>query len=116
MRWHRLVTGRKHRAGLPVRGTGNAELGFVALSQVAVPGKPAPGSLARALDLHGPIRQDAVLLKPGENNPAAQALLDYLKSPAAQASSDPSATAAEQLRDGRGHLDGRAADRANWPR
>jgi molybdate transport system substrate-binding protein len=31
-------------------------------------------------DLHEPIRQDAVLLTAGRDNPAAQALLDYLKS------------------------------------
>lgn len=61
--------------------TGNAELGFVALSQVAVPGKPAPGSywLVPA-NLYGRIQQDAVLLKAGEKNPAATALLAYLKS------------------------------------
>jgi len=33
--------------------------------------------------LHAPIRQDAVLLKRGESNPAAVALLGYLKSAAA---------------------------------
>jgi molybdate transport system substrate-binding protein len=66
--------------------TGNAELGFVALSQVAVPGKPALGSywLVPA-NLYGEIRQDAVLLKAGEKNPAAAALLAYLKSDAAKA-------------------------------
>jgi molybdate transport system substrate-binding protein len=35
--------------------------------------------------LYGEIRQDAVLLKPGEKNPAAAALLAYLKSDAAKA-------------------------------
>jgi molybdate transport system substrate-binding protein len=65
--------------------TGNAELGFVALSQVAVPGKPAAGSYWLVPpNLYGEIRQDAVLLKPGADNPAAKALLAYLKSPAAQ--------------------------------
>lgn len=63
--------------------TGNAELAFVALSQVVVPGKPAAGSLWRVPpQLHAELRQDAVLLKPGENNPAARALLEHLKSPA----------------------------------
>ena len=66
--------------------TGNAELGFVALSQVAVPGKPVVGSLWRVpAGLHAPIQQDAVLLKPGEKSAAAAALLAYLKSPAAKA-------------------------------
>lgn len=61
--------------------TGNAEIGFVALAQVAVPGKSMQGSywLVPA-QLHSEIRQDAVLLKPGEKNPAAAALLAYLKS------------------------------------
>jgi molybdate transport system substrate-binding protein len=35
-------------------------------------------------DLYGEIRQDAVLLKTGEKNPAALALLAYLKSAPAQ--------------------------------
>lgn len=66
--------------------SGNAELGFVALSQVAVPGKPASGSMWRVPQhLYGEIRQDAVLLKAGEKNAAARALLDYLKSAPAKA-------------------------------
>jgi len=61
--------------------TGNAEIGFVALSQVAVPGKPVQGSYWIVPSrLYGEIRQDAVLLKAGEANPAARALLAYLKS------------------------------------
>jgi len=35
--------------------------------------------------LYGEIRQDAVLLRPGEKSIAARALLDYLKSAPAQA-------------------------------
>ena len=66
--------------------TGNAELGFVALSQVAVPGKPVVGSYWLVPpQLYGEIRQDAVLLKTGETNPAAKALLAYLKGDAAKA-------------------------------
>jgi molybdate transport system substrate-binding protein len=65
--------------------TGNAELGFVALAQVAVPGKPVTGSYWQVpASLYREIRQDAVLLKPGEKNPAAAALLAYLKSDAAK--------------------------------
>lgn len=61
--------------------TGNAELGFVALSQVISDGKIAEGSAwVVPASLHKPIRQDAVLMKNGEANPAAPALLDYLKS------------------------------------
>ena len=60
--------------------TGNAELGFVALSQVMKDGRVQEGSAwIVPADLHEPIRQDAVLLTTGRGNPAAQALLDYLK-------------------------------------
>ncbi|MNT95636.1 molybdate transporter periplasmic protein [compost metagenome] len=34
-------------------------------------------------DMHEPIRQDALMLKKGEANPAAKALVDYLKGPKA---------------------------------
>ncbi len=61
--------------------SGNAELGFVALAQIAIPGKPVPGSYWLVPPaLYGEIRQDAVLLKTGATNPAAVALLGYLKS------------------------------------
>ncbi len=82
----RLVSAESIGQAFQFVATGNAELGFVALSQVSVPGKPAGGS--RWLvpqDLYDPIRQDAVLLEAGKNNPAAAALLDYLKTPAARA-------------------------------
>jgi len=81
----KLVTGESIAQTYQFVSTGNAELGFVALSQVAVPGKPSVGSywLVPA-SLYGEIRQDAVLLKTGEANPAAAALLAYLKSDAAR--------------------------------
>jgi molybdate transport system substrate-binding protein len=61
--------------------TSNAELGFVALSQVIEKGKIATGSgWIIPGDYYAPIRQGAVLLKKGAENPAAPALLDYLKS------------------------------------
>jgi len=64
--------------------TGNAELGLVALSQVIADGKVATGSgWIIPSDLYKPIRQDAVLLSRGAENPAAPALLDYLKSASA---------------------------------
>jgi len=66
--------------------SGNAELGFVALSQVMQHGKLSSGSGWIVPDnLHSPIRQDAVLLLPGKGDPAATALLQYLKSAKAQA-------------------------------
>ncbi len=66
--------------------TGNAELGFVALSQVFKDGKVTGGSAWMIPEkLHQPLRQEAVLLKTGAHNPAAKALLAYLKAPAAMA-------------------------------
>lgn len=77
----KLVTAESIAQAFQFVSTGNAELGFVALSQVAVPGKPAAGSYWLVPpSLYGEIRQDAVLLKAGEKNPAAAALLAYLKS------------------------------------
>ncbi len=61
--------------------TGNAELGFVALSQVMKDGKISSGSgWIVPAKLHTPIRQDAVILTVGKGNPAAEALVKYLKS------------------------------------
>ncbi len=66
--------------------SGNAELGFVALSQVMQDGKLSSGSMWQVpTSLYTPIRQDAALLKHGVDNAAARALLDYLRTPAAQA-------------------------------
>jgi molybdate transport system substrate-binding protein len=81
----KLVTGESIAQAFQFVQTGNAELGFVALAQVAVPGKPADGSRwVVPAALHGPIHQDAVLLAPGADNPAAKALLAWLRSPPAQ--------------------------------
>jgi molybdate transport system substrate-binding protein len=68
--------------------TGNAELGFVAFAQVIDinTGKIGKGSGWIIPDnLHGPFNQTAVLLKKGAENPAALALVDFLKSPTALA-------------------------------
>lgn len=81
----KLVTAESIAQAYQFVSTGNAELGFVALSQVAVPGKAAEGSYWLVPpSLYGEIRQDAVLLKAGEKNPAAIALLAYLKTAPAQ--------------------------------
>jgi molybdate transport system substrate-binding protein len=82
----KLVTAESIAQAYQFVATGNAEIGFVALAQVAVPGKPVTGSYWPVpAALYGEIRQDAVLLKAGEKNAAATALLTYLKSPAAVA-------------------------------
>ena len=66
--------------------SGNAEIGFVALSQIAPPGKQIEGSYWMVpSNLYSPIQQDAVLLKKGESNPAAEALLKFLKGDSARA-------------------------------
>ena len=66
--------------------SGNAELGLVALAQVYKDGRLGAGSAwIVPASLHAPIRQDAVLLMKGASNPAAAALLKYLKSDKARA-------------------------------
>lgn len=66
--------------------SGNAALGFVALSQVFENGKLKEGSgWVVPSNLYSPIKQDAVLLTPGKANVAAQALLQYLRSDKAKA-------------------------------
>jgi molybdate transport system substrate-binding protein len=66
--------------------SGNAELGFVALSQVMKDGKVAEGSAwVVPASLHQPIKQDAVILGKGKGKPAAEAWLQYLKGDKAKA-------------------------------
>jgi molybdate transport system substrate-binding protein len=66
--------------------SGNAQIAFVALSQVTDDGtRIARGSgWIVPANLHAPIRQDAVLLNPGAGNPAAAAFLAFLRSDAAR--------------------------------
>jgi molybdate transport system substrate-binding protein len=66
--------------------TGNALMGFVALSQVMVDGRLAAGSAWRVpAQWHPPIRQDAVLLQRSADHVAAQDLMRYLQGDAARA-------------------------------
>ncbi len=66
--------------------TGNADLGFVALSQVYSDGKLKFGSgWIVPSGFHAPLRQDAVILSRGANNPAAPALIRFLQSPRVRA-------------------------------
>ncbi|WP_347985974.1 molybdate ABC transporter substrate-binding protein [Methylomonas sp. AM2-LC] len=65
--------------------SGNAELGFVALSQVYEDGHINSGSgYIIPTSQYAPIKQGAVLLTKGNDNPAAKALIDYLKSDTAR--------------------------------
>lgn len=82
----KLVEGQNITQAYQFVATGNAELGFVALSQIYQEGKITRGSAwVVPAALHEPIRQDAVILAKGKDNPAAQALVDYLKGPKAAA-------------------------------
>jgi molybdate transport system substrate-binding protein len=65
--------------------TGNAALGFVAMSEVYRGGRYTGGSAwVVPAALHAPIRQDAVVLAKGASNPAARELAAYLQSDAAR--------------------------------
>ena len=76
-----FVQGENIAQTYQIISTANAELGFLALSQVIKNGKIVGGSSWIIPDnLHAPIRQGAVLMKKGAENPAALALIDYLKS------------------------------------
>nr|WP_255775304.1 molybdate ABC transporter substrate-binding protein [Microbulbifer sediminum] len=78
----RWVQGENISQAFQFVATGNAELGFVALSQVMKEGRIARGSgWVVPSSMHRPIRQDAVLLEQGAENPAARALLAFLRSP-----------------------------------
>ncbi|WP_312511001.1 molybdate ABC transporter substrate-binding protein [Massilia sp.] len=82
----RFVQGENIAQAWQFASTGNAELGFVAQSQVWRDGKFTSGSgWIVPASMHDPIRQDAALLNKGGNNPAAQALLQYLRSDKAKA-------------------------------
>ncbi|CAK0758918.1 Molybdate-binding protein ModA [Gammaproteobacteria bacterium] len=66
--------------------SGNAELGFVALSQVFKDGQINSGSAwIVPASLYRPIRQDAVMLDKGRDKPAAEALMKYLRGEQARA-------------------------------
>lgn len=80
----KLVEGQNITQAHQFVATGNAELGFVALSQVYKDGQLVSGSAWIVPEaMYEPIKQDAVILKPGANNPAAAALVEYLKGPEA---------------------------------
>jgi molybdate transport system substrate-binding protein len=73
----KIVQGNSIAQAFQFIDTGNAEVGFVALSQTAGKGG---SSWNVPQDLYEPIRQDAVLLKRGADNEAARAFVEFLKS------------------------------------
>ena len=77
----KIVQGENIGQTYQFAASGNAQLGFVALSQVMEGGKIREGSAWVVPEsMHEPIRQDAILLNTAKDNIAAKALLDYLKS------------------------------------
>jgi molybdate transport system substrate-binding protein len=82
----RIVQGENISQAYQFVLTGNAQMGFVALSQVMVDGRIDKGSAWRVpAELHAAIKQDAVVLNAGKDNPAAAALMTFLRSDAARA-------------------------------
>lgn len=79
----RIVRGLSVAQAFQFVHTGNAELGFVALSQVA--GLPSGSRWVVPSELHAPIAQDAVLLESGRDNPAAEAFCEFLDGSTADA-------------------------------
>ncbi|KHA70568.1 molybdate ABC transporter substrate-binding protein [Pseudomonas chlororaphis] len=82
----KIVEGQNITQAFQFVSTGNAELGFVALSQIYKDGKVSSGSAwIVPASMHDPIKQDAVILNKGKDNAAAKALVEYLKGPKAAA-------------------------------
>ncbi len=82
----KLVQGENIAQAYQFVASGNAQLGLLALSQVHADGHLSQGSAwILPARLHAPLRQDALLLTPGKDNPAATALLRYLQGDKARA-------------------------------
>jgi molybdate transport system substrate-binding protein len=79
----KIVQGNNISQAFQFIDTGNAELGFVALSQLS--GVTAGSRWMVPQELYSPIKQDAVLLKKGADNEAATAFMTFLKGPEATA-------------------------------
>jgi len=82
----RIIRGDNIAQAFQFVATGNAEFGFVALSQLLDPARPPAGRFWRiGAGLYPPIRQQVVMLKRAEGNAAAEAFWVYLRSDAAHA-------------------------------
>ena len=82
----RLVRGESITHAYQFVASGNAELGFVARSQVYRDGRWLSGSGWEVpAELHRPLHQQAVQLSRSRDNPAASALLAYLRQPRTRA-------------------------------
>jgi molybdate transport system substrate-binding protein len=81
----KLVQGENINQAFQYVETENAQIGFVAMSQIVDQGKLIQGSAwVVPAHLYAPIQQDAILLLSGQGNAAALALMVYLKSPQAK--------------------------------
>ncbi len=82
---HTLVMGENVGQAYSMVATRNAELGFVALSEVLSRAQGEAGSRWDVpADMHAPIRQDAVLMARAASNRAATEFLRYLQGPQAR--------------------------------
>jgi molybdate transport system substrate-binding protein len=79
----KIVQGNSIAQAFQFVDTRNAEVGFVALSQLYAVTAGTRWEVPPTL--YSPIRQDAVLLKTGANSEASKAFLDFLKGPEARA-------------------------------
>jgi molybdate transport system substrate-binding protein len=79
----KLVEGATITQAFQFVQTGNAELGFVALSQLTENDTGSRWVVPQ--ELYAPIRQDAVLLKSGASNAAATGFISFLRGPEARA-------------------------------
>ncbi|WP_035382699.1 molybdate ABC transporter substrate-binding protein [Ferriphaselus sp. R-1] len=76
----KMVTGDSIGQAYQFIASGNAELGFIALSQITKDGKVSEGSYwLVSPELYNPIEQSATLLTKAKDNDAAKALLAYLR-------------------------------------
>ena len=81
----RIVLGENLGQTMGFIESGNAELGFLALSQVMDPKiKGKGGRWDVPVNMHEPIQQDVVLLTKGKDNPAAKALMEFMERPQAK--------------------------------
>ncbi len=81
----RLVRGENIAQTFQFIASGAAEMGFVALSQLSKEVKSKGYHWVVPQEFYDPIKQDAVLLKQGANNPAAKAFYIFLQSDDAKA-------------------------------
>jgi molybdate transport system substrate-binding protein len=81
----KIVTAENITQAYQFIGSGNAELGFLALSQVLKDGKIEGSSWLVPAKLYTAIRQDAVVLEPGKGKAPVEALMKFLKGDKAKA-------------------------------